>query len=127
LGFGRASSRLGWCDAAPVLQGRDQAVYARWPARSDGVRLLAGLYSQNTRTCAYAYVYARTRFCISRGLIKYKIMSFGSRKVPGGVFASHWKAVAWNMAFGGGVTATVVAVTSTVVVIQLSGGGAQVP
>jgi hypothetical protein len=127
LGFGRASSRLGWCDAAPVLQGRDQAVYARWPARSDGVRLLAGLYSQNTRTCAYAYVCARTRFCISRGLIKYKIMSFGSRKVPGGVFASHWKAVAWNMAFGGGVTATVVAVTSTVVVIQLSGGGAQVP
>ena len=120
MGFGRASSRLGWCDAAPVLQGRDQAVYARWPARSDGVRLLAGLYSPYTRTCAYAYVCARTRFCISRGLIKYKIMSFGSRKVPGGVFASHWKAVAWNMAFGG-------AVTSTVVVIQLSGGGAQVP
>ena len=120
MGFGRASSRLGWCDAAPVLQGRDQAVYARWPARSDGVRLLAGLYSQNTRTCAYAYVCARTRFCISRGLIKYKIMSFGSRKVPRGVFASHWKAVAWNMAFGGGVTATVV-------VIQLAGGGAQVP
>ena len=94
MGFGRASSRLGWCDAAPVLQGRDQAVYARWPARSDGVRFLAGLYSQNTRKCAYAYVCVRARLCISRGLIKYKIMSFGSRKVPEGVFASHWKAVA---------------------------------
>ena len=123
MGFGRASSRLGWCDAAPVLQGRDKAVYARWPARSDGARLLAGLCSQNTRTCAYAYVCERPRSCISRGLVKYKIMSFGSRKVPEGVFASHWKAVAWNVAFGDGVAATVV----TVVVIQLAGGGAQVP
>ena len=127
MGFGRASSRRGWCDTAPVLQGRDQAVYARWHARSDGVRLLAGLYSQNTRMCAYAYVCARARLCISRGLIKYKIMSFGSRKVPEGVFASHWKSVAWNMAFGGGVTATVVVATATEVVIQLAGGGAQVP
>jgi hypothetical protein len=57
---------------------------------------------------------------MSRGLIKCKIMTFGSRKVPEGVFASHWKAVAWNMAFCGGVT-------GTVVVIQLAGGGAQVP
>ena len=68
-------------------------------------------------------VCARARLCISGGLIKYKIMSMGSRKVPEGVFASHWKAVAWNVAFGDGVAATVV----TVVVIQLAGGGAQVP